>query len=112
MNDSKTGAPSVKGAWWDAAAPGQRRFGELNVDQTGRVTLEFEAIALRSREEMAGFDDDRLESRTFHGHDQYGNPYSFLGCVRAHAIRSVAYVMRREGVQIAVRGLHCNSQTR
>jgi hypothetical protein len=109
LNDSKTGALSVKGAWWDAAAPDQRRFGELNVDQTGRVTLELEAIALRSREEMAGFDDDRLESRTFHGHDQYGNPYSLFGCVRAHTTRSVAYVMRREGVQIAVRGLHCNS---
>ena len=108
LNESKTDLVTVKGAWWDAATPERRRFGELRVDRTGRITLEMEAIALRSKEEVVGLDDDRLESRTFHGHDQYGNPYSLFGCVRAHTTRSVAYVMRREGARIAVRGLHCN----
>lgn len=95
----------VKGAWWDSARPDERCAGELRIGGSGRVELLLESIALHASVELAGL-DDKTESRTYHGHDEHGHPWTLLGCVGAGSTKSAAVTTRRRTVAHAVRGMH------
>ncbi|MDI1343154.1 MAG: hypothetical protein PSV22_03500, partial [Pseudolabrys sp.] len=95
----------VKGAWWDSARPDERCAGELRNLGSGPVELVLESIALHASAELAGL-DDKTESRTYHGHDEHGHPWTLLGCVGAGSTKSAAFTTRRRTVSHAVRGMH------
>lgn len=101
------GAPvkTVKGAWWDSERPELRASGELRIAADGHIKLVLETIALRSAEELPGF-EEKFESRTFWGHDQHGHAWSLFGCVWAGSQSSVARVEHRRSVSHAVLGVH------
>lgn len=93
------------GAWWDSAHPNERCAGELRLGGFGRIELFLESVALHASTELAGL-DDKSESRTYHGHDEHGHPWTLLGCVGAGSTKSAAFTTRRRTVSHAVRGMH------
>lgn len=98
-------AQIIKGAWWDSAFPEKRCPGELRIDEQGDVELVLESTALKATAELDGL-DEKIESRTYHGHDRYGHAWTLLGCVGGGTSKSAAFVERRRPVAHAVRGMH------
>lgn len=94
----------VKGAWWDSTTPEKRCAGELHLGENGGIKLVLESIALHASTEVEAL-AEKMESRTYHGHDQHGHPWTLLGCVGGGTSKSAAFVKRERSVVHAVRGV-------
>jgi hypothetical protein len=110
LNADKSPSPfrTINGAWWDSAHPDQRWSGELRLNELGSSRLELKTIALHDTKELPKV-EEKVEARTFHGHDEHGRSYSLFGCVSSGSSRSTARVTRTRSGTCVVGGLRAAS---